>query len=88
MNTYATTETVQQSRSRKHGGTFAQTGQGTRIGSYTGAGRIVIDPHDENTITRITEALRPLWVRGDVTFSRRHVAVLTLDALKDATDAR
>jgi len=47
---------------------------------------LVIDPHDEATIARITEALSPLWARGDVGFSRRHVALLTLDALRGGTD--
>jgi hypothetical protein len=37
VNTYATTETPAQARSRKHGGTLTQTGLGTRIGSFSGA---------------------------------------------------
>ena len=34
MNTYATTETVQQAKDRRHGGTLTPTGQATRRGSY------------------------------------------------------
>lgn len=34
VNSYATTETVQQARDRRHGGTLTPTGQTTHTGTY------------------------------------------------------